>query len=129
MADGAERWRDVPGWPYQASSEARIRNRYAQVLRARPDKDGYPQVTVRDGRRRRTVRVHVLVALAFHGQPPKGKPEVRHLDGDRGNSRPWNLRWGTRRDNERDKRFTAEWNRTDVSIRTGSLPSADGWDT
>lgn len=101
-----ETWRDIPGHRgYQASSEARFRSvprtlrdgRTAggQVLAVQLDKDGYP--TVKLGRKR--VRVNVAVQLAF-----AGPPEVRHLDGDRGNCRPGNLEWGSRWRNERDKK-------------------------
>ena len=48
--------------------------------------------------------VHVLICIAFHGAPPLGKPEVCHGDGDKGNNRPGNLRWGDRADQQRDKR-------------------------
>ena len=101
-----ETWRDIPGHRgYQASSEARLRSvprtlrdgRTAGgvVLEPQRDKDGYP--TVKLGRKR--VRVNVAVQLAF-----AGPPEVRHLDGDHENNRPGNLAWGSRVENERDKR-------------------------
>jgi hypothetical protein len=65
------------------------------VLTPTLDKDGYPRVQV--GRRK--VRVATLVALAW-----LGAPEVRHMNDDRQDTRPVNLAWGSRRDNERDKR-------------------------
>jgi len=105
---GAERevWRRIPmhAW-YEASSHGRVRSvprtlangrqTGGQVLTPTFDKDGYPRVQL--GRRK--VRVHVAVALAFHGAP-----EVLHGDGNRQNCRPENLHWGTRLENERDKR-------------------------
>lgn len=48
--------------------------------------------------------VHTMVCAAFHGPKPTSSHEVRHLDGDRRNNRPDNLRWGTRSENEADKR-------------------------
>ena len=101
-----ETWRDIPGHRgYQASSEGRCRSvprtlrdgrRAGGVVLARQaDKDGY--LTVKLGRAR--VRVNVAVQLAF-----AGPPEVRHLDADQQNNRPGNLAWGSRADNERDKR-------------------------
>ena len=59
------------------------------------DRDGYQ--TVKLGRR--TVRVNVAVQLAW-----AGPVEVRHLDGDKANNRPENLAWGSRTENEGDKR-------------------------
>lgn len=44
-----------------------------------------------------------LVALAFIGKPPKGKPYVLHGDDDRTNNQVGNLRWGSHQDNMDDK--------------------------
>ena len=52
----------------------------------------------------RKAAVHRLVAEAFHGPPPAGKPLVLHKDGDRRNNRPSNLYWGDQKDNMRDAR-------------------------
>lgn len=110
MSEDAEGWRPIPAWHgiprgYQGSTRGRVRSvprtlrdgrrASGQVLTPWLDKDGYE--VVRLGRR--NVRVNVAVQLAF-----AGPPEVRHLDGLRGNNRPENLAWGSRVDNEQDKR-------------------------
>ena len=105
----SERWRKVPGWPYEASTAGRVRSmprtlangavHGGQVLEPVADKDGYLRVTLTDGRRRGTLGVHQAVLLAF-----AGPPEARHLNGDVRDNTPGNLAWGSRRDNERDKR-------------------------
>src|SRR5215469_14491810 len=103
---GPERWKPIPGHKgYEASSEGRIRSvprtlrdgrRHGGVVLAQqPDKDGYPTVML--GRKR--MRVARAVQLAF-----AGPAEVRHRDGDRSNSKPVNLVWGSRVENEEDKR-------------------------
>jgi hypothetical protein len=96
-----ERWKPIPAYRllgipagYEASGEGRVRSP-RQVLTQRPDGDGYP--TVKLGGRPR--RVAILVQLAW-----AGAPEVLHLDDDRENSRPSNLRWGSRVENEQMKR-------------------------
>ena len=106
MAVQAERWRPIPGHRgYEASSEGRVRS-VARTLRdgraaggvvlvQQEDRDGYR--TVKLGARR--VRVNVAVQLAF-----AGRPEVRHLDGNRENNGPGNLAWGSRTENEQDKK-------------------------
>lgn len=43
-----------------------------------------------------------MIADAFHGPQPQGY-DCRHLDGNKLNSRPENLAWGTRADNQRDR--------------------------
>lgn len=44
-------------------------------------------------------RVHRIVATAFHGSQPLDKPIVDHIDTNRKNNRPENLRWVSRLEN------------------------------
>lgn len=44
-------------------------------------------------------RVHRIVAYAFHGEPPTKEHVVDHIDTNRRNNRPENLRWLTRLEN------------------------------
>lgn len=43
-----------------------------------------------------SVRIHSIVATAFHGIPPTKEHVVDHIDTNRQNNRPENLRWVTR---------------------------------
>lgn len=45
------------------------------------------------------VRVHRIVASAFHGEPPTKEHVVDHIDTNKQNNRPENLRWVTRLEN------------------------------
>lgn len=45
------------------------------------------------------VRIHRIVATAFHGDPPTPEHVVDHIDTNRRNNRPENLRWLTRLEN------------------------------
>lgn len=45
------------------------------------------------------VRIHRIVATAFHGEPPDPKYVVDHIDSNCRNNRPENLRWLTRLEN------------------------------
>lgn len=45
------------------------------------------------------VRVHRIVATAFHGEPPDSKYVVDHIDSNCRNNRPENLRWLSRLEN------------------------------
>jgi hypothetical protein len=65
---------------------------------------GYRYITLHMEGRSRVFRVNRLVCEAFHGPPPSPKHQARHLDGDRLNNAAWNLAWGTRKENEADKR-------------------------
>jgi hypothetical protein len=46
-----------------------------------------------------SVRVHRIVALAFHSEPPTKEHVVDHIDTNKQNNRPENLRWVTRLEN------------------------------
>jgi hypothetical protein len=130
-----ETWKAIPahrllGIPrgYEASSDCRVRSvartlrdgRKAGgvVLELQRDRDGY--ATVKLGRKR--VRVAVVVQLAF-----AGPPEVRHLDDDRSNDRPGNLAWGSRVENEQDKRNKEGDRKRDIGMEEDcSRPSPVG---
>lgn len=47
--------------------------------------------------------LHRLICEAFHGKCPDGM-ECRHIDGDRLNNSSANLAWGTKQENEIDKK-------------------------
>ncbi len=99
-----ERWQTVAGWPYEVSDLGRVRNmRTGRILK--PDyPNGYARVTFALEGRIARFMVHHLVCYAFNGPPPEGTECVRHLDGKPRNIRWDNLAYGTRSDNERDKR-------------------------
>lgn len=46
-----------------------------------------------------SVQVHRIVATAFHGEPPTAQHIVDHIDTNRQNNRPENLRWVTKLEN------------------------------
>lgn len=46
-----------------------------------------------------SVRIHRIVATAFHGEPPTNEHVVDHIDTNKQNNRPDNLRWLTRFEN------------------------------
>lgn len=99
----AEVWRSIPYSTYEASSFGRIRNcMNGKVQQPQVGSDGYLFVGVRFLDKKHSEKVHKLVCLAFHGAKPTGGECVRHLDGDRLNNRPDNLRWGTNKENAAD---------------------------
>jgi HNH endonuclease len=46
-----------------------------------------------------SVRIHRIVTTAFHGEPPTKEHVVDHIDTNKQNNRPDNLRWVTRLEN------------------------------
>ena len=99
--------RIIPNLPQcKADSKGNIyrvyHNKQLRKLVQHTDKDGYMIVRVQHNGRRRSLKVHRLICSAFHGQCPVSMMS-RHLDGERSNNSPDNLRWGTAQDNSDDK--------------------------
>lgn len=74
-------------------------------LKPYQDPDGYLRVGCRDRSGKwKTVGVHVLMCLAFHGSKPSSLHMVCHRDGIRDRNVPSNLYWGTAQNNADDCR-------------------------
>lgn len=113
-----ETWLRVPDWrSYEVSDGGNVRSvdrvladgRHCGgvTLTAKPDAHGYPRVTLRDGNRRKTVKVHVLVMAAFTGPCPEGQ-QVRHWNDNPLDNTLGNLVYGTPKDNAEDKKRNRE---------------------
>jgi len=116
-----EEWRPVPTFPHiEASSLGRIRYvgperrkmKTGHVFPQHNDKGGYLTVGVplldSSPLRRKTMRVHRLVALAFHGLPPEWAELVEHRDDCKTNNTADNLFWSTNRANLNRPGFIAK---------------------
>lgn len=100
----SEQWRPVVGFEgkYAVSSLGRVRGRQ-KLLAPIPRPNGYLQVNLTDGSRRRCAMVHQLVLAAFVGPRPEGAVSC-HNNGDSFDNRLENLRWDTQSSNLLDKR-------------------------
>lgn len=93
-------WRDINGTNglYQVSNNGDVRRIYKtkphRVLKKIIDKDGYYQVNLSVNNKRRTARVHRLVAEAFI-ENPNGYPVINHKDENKINNYFENLEWCT----------------------------------
>lgn len=99
-------WRVGSAYPHIASTEdGRLMNTITgRELATRVGKTGYQQVTIRpDGRKgkARLVKVHRVVAEAWHGPAPTERHVVNHKDGDKLNNHASNLEWVTPAENTR----------------------------
>jgi len=117
-----EKWLPIPGFPgYEASDQGNIRSLKRSQVRVRkpylwrgktgrpgrkkPAKSQYRMVRLFDGAGQwKAVKVSRLVLLAHVGQPPFPRADARHLNDDSLNDSLANLAWGTRKENEDDKR-------------------------
>ncbi len=64
-----------------------------------------------------SIRIHIIVATAFHGPKPTKEYVVDHIDTNRRNNRSDNLRWVTRLENALDNPIT----RKRIIMRCGSV--------
>lgn len=104
-------WRIIPGHEsYEVSEYGTVRRhkagkgaRVGKLLRPVADSAGYVMyVLAMPGHKSKRARSHRLVATAFIGEQPPGKPEVCHRDGNNRNGHWANLYWGTHVENMQD---------------------------
>jgi hypothetical protein len=114
MADtdyAGERWLTIPfAQSYAVSDLGRVKRIAAEprhlcgrVLKPKINSGGYPEVTLYVEGNPYFFRVHQLVCRSFHGERPRGKDEIGHVDGNRMNARADNLRWVTKEENYADR--------------------------
>jgi hypothetical protein len=107
--------RPIPGWPgYYATAEGEIlsvRTGRPVILAttAHPTRGHLKVKLYREGCTRGVDHfVHRLICLAWHGEPCEGADLALHgPNHDPTDNRPENLRWGSRGENERDRRWFA----------------------
>lgn len=105
-----EVWKTIPGWPdYDVSNRGRIMSRKWGKIRIRKlitHKQGHKWMSLStsvDGQWTvKRVFVHLLMMNAFSPRPSPGLI-CRHVDGIPDHNDQSNLRWGTHRENSRDK--------------------------
>lgn len=106
-----EEWRPVLGWPkYEISNLGNVRGPRGPIKTFVIPSKGkdYVAFNVINGRlpngreNRKSLRVHREIARAFLGDQPKLL--ALHGDGNRFNNVLTNIRWGTNKDNEDDKK-------------------------
>lgn len=96
-----ENWRKVSDFiNYSISDNGRLRNdKTGRILKGSLDTDGYSQVILCDKNRRKSIKIHKLVAQAFIPNIEK-KPQVNHKDGNKLNNTVNNLEWVTNQENQ-----------------------------
>ena len=92
-----EIWKDIEGYEglYQVSNLGRVKSlKYnkERILKIANGTDGYKIVGLTYNSKRKTFKVHRLVAQAFIPNPNE-YPQVNHKDEDKGNNKVDNLEW------------------------------------
>lgn len=99
-----EIWKDIKGFEgiYQISNKGRLKSfksdSAGRILSIKNSKGGYLSVVLCYKGKRKSVKIHRLVAEAFVPNP-HNKPEVNHIDGNKQNPCAENLEWVDRREN------------------------------
>jgi hypothetical protein len=129
-------WKTVPGFSiYEVSENGTIR-RSLTVISARVGKQAprLPPGTILkpcfkdkkdaylclrllpdDGSRSKVMKVHVVVALAFHGPKPYPEACALHKNDDRYHNHYKNIYWGTKRQNSIDRSVNGRHGRAKLS--------------
>jgi hypothetical protein len=97
-------WRPSPVFPeeYAISSRGDVWSvRKRRTIKPALDKSGYLYYVLCVDGKRRTVKAHRLVGLAFIPNP-KNKPTINHKNGIRTDNRVENLEWATHKEQKND---------------------------
>lgn len=98
-----ENWRPVVGYEglYKVSDWGWVKSLHhhkSRILTSYVTPRGYLVVTLYKNGKRKTVKVHRLVAMAFISNP-ENKPEANHKNKIRSDPRAENLEWVTKKEN------------------------------
>jgi len=109
-----EYWAYVPQYEsiYMVSNIGRVKSMPRKIIKGKRTyytgelvlshcfQKGYRQLVLHNGVKKRSYRVHVLVAMAFIPNP-QNKPNVNHINGRKDDNRVENLEWTTQKENVR----------------------------
>lgn len=95
-----EEWKTIPfNTNYEVSNLGRIKNKKtSHVLKEKDNGHGYKIVSLYNHAIRKVWYIHRVVAITFIPNP-LNKPEVNHIDGNKGNNKISNLEWCTTSEN------------------------------
>ena len=96
-------YRNFHGYYVFPDGEVRSKTIAGHNMASRKDKDGYPRVNLQIDGKKRTLRVHKIVANCYL-ENPENHPHVHHKDFDKTNNCIENLEWCSAEYNNANKR-------------------------
>jgi len=89
-----EIWKKIKEYEgiYEVSNKGRIKNT-EKILKPSTATTGYKKIELSRNGKRKSYKVHRLVALMFLGENPSGKTIINHKDGNPINNHVENLEW------------------------------------
>lgn len=105
----AEIWKDIPCYEglYKVSDYGKVMSLWfnkERILKPRYDSFGYQKVVLYKDGKKKQFSIQKLVMISFVGSCPFGM-EIRHLNGIKIDNKPINLKYGTRIENQQDRKL------------------------
>jgi len=110
-----EEYRNIEGYSfYQVSNLGNVKSlkfNKERILKPSKDISGYDFVVITSNKKRKTIKIHQLVAMAFLNHKPNGmKIVVDHIDNDKDNNKLSNLQLISHRKNtSKDKNGASKY--------------------
>lgn len=100
-----EVWKIIKDYPaYKISNKGKVYNlKRGKLLKPLENTQGYLMVMLYNKDFRKRCYIHRFVLIAFRGLPSFNE-ETRHLDGTKTNNQLSNLKWGTKKENWKDRK-------------------------
>lgn len=108
--------KDIPGYEglYTISKGGYIENKFNKEMKQYANPQGYMQIRLTDKNgKRKSHRVHRLVAITYLSAPKVHENQVNHIDGNKANNTVQNLEWCN------------QWDNMDHAKRMGFIKSGD----
>lgn len=110
---------------YEVSNYGRVKGWFGRIL-ALNSSNGIYTINLCNDPKRKCMRVHRLVLMAFNILNPDKKPEVDHIDSNCLNNKLDNLKWANKRDQVENVNTIAKFQKPNIKMQTKIEVTHDG---